>query len=123
MGDAFGVSPAEERRAGDVGTFQRVVLLDGTSQYAMFAEEGVNAVLQLGALGGSPLVLLLPAPVFPAVLHLVIATPHHHTGMLCNTAYLLGSLFFDIVEEGAVGGIEGTAEVEIDPHHETQRVA
>ena len=43
--------------------------------------------------------------------------------MLCNTAYLLGSLFFDIVEEGAVGGIEGTAEIEIDPHHETQRVA
>ena len=113
MGHTFGMSPAEERRAGDVGTFQRVVLLDGTGQDAFLAEEGVNAVLQLGALGGSPLVLLLPAPVFPAVLHLVIATPHRYTGMLCNTAHLLGSLFIDIFEEGAVGGIEGTAEVEI----------
>ena len=123
MCDAFGMTPAEEWRAGDVRTLQRVVLLNGAGQNAFLTEEGINAMLQYFALGGSPLVLLLPTPVFPAVLHLVIATPHHHTGMLRYAAYLLRSLFFDIVEESAVGGIEGTTEVEIDPHHETQRVA
>lgn len=123
VGDAFGVSPAVEGRGGDVGAVQGVVLPDGLGEDAAGAEEGVDAVLELGNLLGRPLVLLLPAPVFPAVLDLVVATPEDDAGVLCDAAHLLQGFLADVVEEGAVGGVEGAGEVEVLPHHDAQRVA
>ena len=123
MGDAFGMTPTEKRRGGDIRAMQRVVLLHGLGQDAVGTEKGVDTVLQRGNLFGVPLVLCLPAPVFPAILHLVVAAPQHHAGMLGNAAHLLLGFGLHVVEESAVGGIEGTAEIEILPHHDAKRIA